>query len=110
MGLVLLMVCLLYGLAVHMQQRRILDRLAAQSEALRALESTFEALRAGALPLVSATLPPPLAEHAKNLVVVIDVAPAGVPYLFDVHAEARYLLAGEPRVRSLDSLIWSPPS
>lgn len=108
-ALLLLTTCLLLALGLHMQQRRILDRLAAQGEALRALEGAMEALRAGALPLASATVPELASGEARGLVVTIEVAGTEVPSLFDVRAEARFLVAGEPHSRQIETLIWSPP-
>lgn len=108
-ALLLLTSCLFLALALHMQQRRILDRLAAQGEALRALEGTMEALRAGALPLATGTVPEFAYGDAKGLVVTIDVTDTEVPSLFEVRAEARFLVAGEPHSRQLETLIWSPP-
>ena len=46
-ALLVLTLCLFLALGLHLQQRRILSRLQAQGEALRALEGTIEALRAG---------------------------------------------------------------
>ena len=105
-GLGLLMLCLLGGLAVHLQQRRVLDRLAGQGAALRALEATFEALRAGALPLASG---PVAGFGSGGIAVVLDVQPSDVPALFAVRAEARYTAAGEEHAQALASLFWSPP-
>ena len=100
------MLCLLGGLAVHLQQRRVLDRLAGQGAALRALEATFEALRAGALPLASG---PVVGFGSGGISVVLDVQPTDVPALFAVRAEARYTVAGEEHAQALASLFWSPP-
>ena len=101
------MLCLLSGLAVHLQQRRVLDRLAGQGAALRALEATFEALRSGALPLASG----PVAGFAGSggVTLVLEVTPADVPGLWNVRAEARYTVAGEAHAQALASLFWSPP-
>ena len=100
------MLCLLGGLTVHLQQKRVLDRLAGQGNALRALEATFEALRSGALPLV----PGPVVGFGASdgVAVVLDVQPTDVPALFAVRAEARYLVAGEEHMQALASLVWSP--
>ena len=108
-ALLILTLCLFLALGLHMQQRRILDRLAAQGEALRALEGTLEALRAGAVPLASGTVPGFAYSEAKGLVVTLEVTNTDVPALFDVRAEARFLVAGEPHSRQLETLIWSPP-
>ncbi len=101
------MLCLLGGLAVHLQQRRVLDRLAGQGAALRALEATFEALRAGALPLASG----PIEGFAASggMAILLDVQPTDVPALLAVRAEARYTVAGEEHAQALASLFWSPP-
>lgn len=100
------MLCLLGGLAIHLQQRRVLDRLSGQGAALRALEATFEALRGGALPLASG----PVAGFASDgVTVVLDVQPTDVPALLAVRAEAHYTVAGEEHAQALASLFWSPP-
>ena len=81
----------------------------AEEEAPRALEGTIEALRAGAIPLESETVPAPFATDAHGLVVTLVVTGTDVPALFDVKAEARFVVAGEPRRRGLETLIWAPP-
>ncbi|MEO8503009.1 MAG: prepilin-type N-terminal cleavage/methylation domain-containing protein [Acidobacteriota bacterium] len=108
-ALLVLTLCLFLALGLHLQQRRILSRLAAQGEALRALEGTIEALRAGAIPLESETVPAPFATDAHGLVVTVVVTGTDVSALFDVKAEARFVVAGEPRRRGLETLIWAPP-
>jgi hypothetical protein len=102
----LLMVCLLGGLAVHVASRRVIDRVEAQGAALRALESTLEALRAGALPLASG---PVERGAADGIAIDLQVTPSDeVPALVAVRLEARYVVAGEEHRQALSSMFWTP--
>lgn len=107
-AIALLMLCLLGGLAIHLQQRRVLDRLAAQAAALHALEATFEAMRVGAVPFANGPVAAP-GIVPPGIAVMLDVQAADVPHLFAVRAEARYLVAGEPRTQALSTMLWSSP-
>lgn len=105
-ALFLLTLTLLLGLGLVLQHPRIVRRLDAQREALHSLEATLEALRAGALPLASQDLPP-VGRHRMTLSVRIE--PAGYPPgLYRVEVRARYLVAGQPREQSVESLLWRP--
>src|SRR5205807_988666 len=53
-ALVIIGVALLLGMGLLLQQPRVLHRIDAQRQALRAIESTIESLRAGLLPLEDA--------------------------------------------------------
>src|SRR6478672_4903001 len=88
----LLMLCLLCGLAVHLAERRVVDRVEAQGQALGALEGALEELRAGALPLTSGELS---RSADGRLTIVLEVSPTDVPALLAVRLEARYTVAGE---------------
>lgn len=106
-ALALLTLTLLLGLGLVLQHPRIIRRLDAQREALHTLEATLEALRAGALPLASQSLPP---VGPRRLTLSIQVAPEGYPPgLYRVHVQARYLIEGRSRVRSVETLLWRPP-
>lgn len=105
-ALLLLMVALLLGLALVLEQPRLLRRLDGQLFALEALEATMEALRVGALPLVSTELPATETRPAR----FIEVTPDDVrPHLFRVQVRVRYVVLGRLQERRLETLIWSPP-
>lgn len=105
-ALLLLMVALLLGLALVLEQPRVARRLDGQLAALEALETTVEALRVGVLPLVSTELPATEVRPAR----FIEVTPDGVrPHLFRVQVRVRYVVLGRTLERRLETLIWSPP-
>jgi prepilin-type N-terminal cleavage/methylation domain-containing protein len=105
-ALFLLTLTLLLGLGLVLQHPRIVRRLDAQREALHTMEATLEALRAGALPLASQDLPP-VGRHRMAL--SVRIAPAGdPPGLYRVEVRARYLVEGQPRERTVESLLWRP--
>jgi prepilin-type N-terminal cleavage/methylation domain-containing protein len=105
-ALALLTLTLLLGLGLVLQHPRIVRRLDAQREALHAMEAALEALRAGALPLVSQDLPP-VGLHRTALTVRIE--PAGSPPgLYRVEVRARYQVEGQTRERKVESLVWRP--
>jgi hypothetical protein len=90
-----------------LQHPRIVRRLDAQREALHTLEATVEALRAGALPLASQTLPP---VGPRKLALSIQVAPEGYPPgLFHVQVRAAWQIEGQPRERAVETLVWRYP-
>jgi prepilin-type N-terminal cleavage/methylation domain-containing protein len=106
-ALVLLTLALLLGLGLVLQQPRIVRRLDAQREALHSIEATLEALRAGALPPVSQDLPP---VGPRRMALSIRITPEGYPPgLYRVRVSARYLIEGQSRERSVESLLWRPP-
>lgn len=105
-ALLLLMVALLLGLALVLEQPRVVRRLDGQLTALEALETTVEALRVGVLPLVSTQLPATETRPAR----FIEVTPDAVrPHLFQVQVRVRYVVLGRSQERRLETLIWSPP-
>ena len=106
-ALVLLTLALLLGLGLVLQHPRIVRRLDAQREAIHSLEATLEALRAGALPLESRVLPP---VGPRRMALSIQIAPEGYPPgLYRVRVSAHYLVEGQPRERSVETLLWRPP-
>lgn len=105
-ALVLLTLTLLLGLGLVLQHPRIVRRLDAQREALHMLEGALEALRAGALPLVPQELPPTGPHHMS---ISIEVEPTGSPPgLYKVDVRVGYLVDGQPRERSVETLVWRP--
>jgi prepilin-type N-terminal cleavage/methylation domain-containing protein len=106
-ALALLTLALLLGLSLVLQHPRIVRRLDAQREAIHTLEATLELLRARALPLTSQTLRP---GGPRKLALSIQVTPEGYPPgLYRVQVRAAYQVGGEPRERSVETLLWRYP-
>lgn len=105
-ALLLLMVALLLGLALVLEQPRVVRRLDGQRQALAALETTVEALRVGALPLVTSELPASDSWPERGIEVTPD---ATRPHLFRVQVRVRYVVLGRLHERDLETLVWSPP-
>jgi type II secretory pathway pseudopilin PulG len=111
-ALLILELALLMGLALLLEQPRIVRRLDRQRQTIRSLESTLELVRAGLVPLQSgrvelwlaaAGAPPPL-----DTSLWLEVEPASPPGLFHVKVQARYVAAGRLRTREVETLVWSP--
>lgn len=82
-------------------------RLAARDEAVHALEARLEDLRAGLIPLSSASFQVP-ATSATDLKITLDVAPTSPRDLYRVEATARWKVRGRPAAQRLTTLIWRP--
>jgi prepilin-type N-terminal cleavage/methylation domain-containing protein len=113
-ALAVLGVALLMGLALVLQHPRIVKRTDGERQAYRALESTLEAVRAGAVPLASSRLdgfatavgtPAP-----KDLTVWMEVAPTELPGLYQVALRATYTVLREKHEKRLQTLVWRPPT
>jgi len=113
-ALVLLGVALLLGMELLLQNPRVVRRLDGERQAFRALESTLEAVRAGAIPLVTSDLggfstavgsPAP-----KDPAISMQVDPAGLPGLFQVTLRATYTMDQRKVQKELQTLVWSPPT
>jgi|SRR6185295_18255769 len=110
-ALVIIGVALLLGMALLLQQPRVLHRIDAQRQALRAIESTIEALRAGLLPLEDAEYDgyntAVGASPAKGMTVDVAIEPSpDTPNLYKVHVEAHYKVAGQAKTRAVDTYLW----
>src|SRR3954447_16733309 len=112
-ALALLGVALLLGMELLLQNPRVVRRLDGERQAFRALESTLEAVRAGAIPLVTSDLggfstavgsPAP-----KDLAISMQVDPAGLPGLVQVTLRATYTMDQKKVQKELQTLVWSPP-
>ncbi len=102
----IVMIALLMGMGLVAQQPGIQRRLQAQREALHGLEGTLEALRAGALPLASQRI-----DAAGDRTIWVDVGPAGhPPGLYRVSVRTLWRIEGKVRERSIETLIWRPPT
>ena len=113
-ALVLLGVALLLGMELLLQNPRIVRRLDGERQAFRAMESTLEAVRAGAIPLTSSDLgrystavglPAP-----EDLAISMQVDPAGLPGLFQVTLRATYTVDQRKIQKELQTMVWSPPA
>ncbi len=112
-ALAILSVAMLMGMALVLQNPRIVRRTDAERQAFRAMESTLEAVRGGVIPLQTSTLedfvtivgtPAP-----KDLSIVMLVAPTELPGLFDVSLAASYKVEAKTHVKRLRTMVWSPP-
>jgi len=112
-ALVLLGVALLLGMELLLQNPRVVRRLDGERQAFRAMESTLEAVRAGAIPLMTSDLggfstavgaPAP-----KDLAISMQVDPTGLPGLFQITLRATYTADRKKVQKELQSMIWSPP-
>jgi prepilin-type N-terminal cleavage/methylation domain-containing protein len=112
-ALVLLGVALLLGMELLLQNPRVVRRLDGERQAFRAMESTLEAVRAGAIPLMTSGLggfstavgsPAP-----KDLAISMQVDPTGLPGLFQVTLRATYTADRKKVQKELQSMVWSPP-
>jgi prepilin-type N-terminal cleavage/methylation domain-containing protein len=106
-------VALLGGIALVVQQPRVVKRIDAERQAVRALEWTLESLRAGLIPLQSEDLQgfvdsTVVGAPAPDLRVSVDVSPGAVAGLYEASLVARYTVLGQPRQRRLRTLFWRP--
>jgi prepilin-type N-terminal cleavage/methylation domain-containing protein len=119
-ALAILSVAMLMGMALMLQNPRIVRRTDAERQAFRAMESTLEAVRGGVIPLQ--TIPPQAltlddfvtavgTPVPKDLDLSIEmvVAPTELPGLFDVSLEASYTVEQRKHVKRLRTMVWSPP-
>ncbi|HEV8581615.1 MAG TPA: type II secretion system protein [Thermoanaerobaculia bacterium] len=113
-ALTILGIALLLGMALVLQNPRIVRRANDERQAFRAMESTLEAVRAGAIPLQTSVLdgfvtavgtPAP-----KDLTIEMQVDPTTTPGLYNVTLSARYSFARQRVVKRLRTMVWSPPS
>jgi prepilin-type N-terminal cleavage/methylation domain-containing protein len=110
-ALTLIAIALLLGVALLLQQPRVVRRVDAERAAMRAIEATLESIRAGTVPLASERLegfalqgdsaPPDLA-------VGVEVVPADQPSLYQVTLSATYTIYGRPVLKRVDTLVWHP--
>lgn len=102
----IVMIALLMGMGLVAQQPGIQRRLEAQREAIHGLEGTLEALRAGALPLASQRIDAP-----GDRTIWVDVQPAShPPGLYRISLRVLWRIEGKVRERSIETLIWRPPT
>ena len=111
-ALLVLALAMFLGYGFIMRQPQVTQRLDAGEEALRALESSLETLRAGAIPLESGMLLPVIAyppvATADDLLVDLQVDPTETPGLYVVSLEARYRVGRAIHRKQVRSMVWSP--
>lgn len=114
-ALVLVGTALLMGMGLALQNPRIVRRMDSERQAFRAMESTLEAVRAGAIPLETSKLDgfvtavgTPAPKDLKIYMQVDEPADAP-PGLFQVTLRARYEVEGRKIEKMLRTLVWSPP-
>lgn len=113
-ALAILGVAMLLGMALVLQNPRIVRRTDAERQAFRAMESTLEAVRAGVIPLQTSQLdgfvtavgtPAP-----KDLLIDMEVVPTELQGLFEVSLSASYRVERRTIVKRLRTMVWSPPA
>lgn len=114
-ALLLLSVALFLGLALVLENPRVVRRVDASRTALRAMEATVESLRAGSIPLIPfQTLQVDTSRletgrpAVSNMVVLLEVTPAGVADLYQVSLRARYSVLGQPLEKHMETMVWRP--
>jgi prepilin-type N-terminal cleavage/methylation domain-containing protein len=111
-ALAILSMVLLVGAALLLAEPRVVRRIDVDRQALRAVESTLEALRAGALPLQSERLDgfatAAGAPAPAGLTLQLDVTPEGLPGLYRAALLARFPVAGRIVERRVETLVWRP--
>jgi type II secretory pathway pseudopilin PulG len=106
LGFAILMSSLLLGTGP-----RAARRLEAKREALGALENALEGVRAGAIPLEGGKISVPLGPRplcAGDLQVALDVRPTETAGLYEVVADARYVVLRKSEHRGLTTMVWAP--
>ncbi|MBV8201359.1 MAG: prepilin-type N-terminal cleavage/methylation domain-containing protein [Acidobacteria bacterium] len=110
----ILSVALLAGMALVLQQPRVVKRIDAERQAVQVMEWTIEEMRAGLIPLqstadvgwsVGAFV---AGSPAPDLKVAVAVAPAATPGLFNVVLVARYKVYGYLHQRRLQTMVFRP--
>src|SRR3954451_8239543 len=93
-GLAILGVALLLGMALVIQLPRDIRRLDAERQAMRAMEASLEAMRAGILPVEDSELSGFItlagAPAARDLKITVPVSPTERPGLYQVTLTAHY--------------------
>lgn len=100
-------VALLLGLSLFWQYEIGMERLAAQQEALQALDNSHEALRSGLLPLRSGPLPG-WGSSTAGMAVSLEVKPTSRADLMDVTLTVDYTVRGKPVRRTLQTEVYEP--
>jgi type II secretory pathway pseudopilin PulG len=111
-AVVIIMVALLMGVALLLQQPRAVKRIDAERAAVRALEATLESLRAGTVPLTTEVLEgfytAPSEQEPPDLSVQVTVTPTLPTGLYQVRLRASYSVLGSHLAKQVDTLVWQP--
>ncbi len=110
-GLALLGIATLLGLAAIAQSQLAIERLEARHRALAEIEAALESVRSGALPLGSGVVGPvldPTPGRERGLLVHLEVEESATLSLFRVAAIARWSLRGRPQVSRVETLVFRP--
>lgn len=110
----ILIVVLLSGIALVLQQPRVVRRLDAERQAVAVMEWTIEEMRAGLIPVVStpnvgwSVSSFVVGSPAPDLKIAVVVVPGETTGLYQVTLMARYTVYGQARSRRLQTMIWQP--
>jgi prepilin-type N-terminal cleavage/methylation domain-containing protein len=113
-ALSILTVALLAGMALVLQQPRVVRRIDAERQAVQVMEWTVEEMRAGLIPMqstvdvgwsVSSFV---VGSPAPDLKIAVAVVPVGTPGLFRVVVVAKYTVYGYLHERLLQTMIFRP--
>jgi prepilin-type N-terminal cleavage/methylation domain-containing protein len=110
-ALTIIAVALLLGMALLLQQPRVVKRVDAERAAMHAVEATLESIRAGTVPLATQQLQGFGAggdSSPPDLTVDVVVSPAGSPSLYQVSLRASYTIYGHLVGKQVDTLVWRP--
>lgn len=110
-GLAILGVALLLGMALVIQLPRDVRRLDAERQAMRAMEATLEGMRAGTLPVQNSQLSEFItlagAPTARDLKIDVLVTPTTRPGLYQVTLTAHYSVLNSQHTKQLQALFRS---
>lgn len=110
-ALTVLGVALLLGMALVIQLPRDVRRLDAERQAMRAMEASLEAMRAGALPVQNSELTGFItlagAPAARDLGITVAVSPTDRPGLYQVTLTAHYSVLNTKHKKQLQALFRS---
>jgi len=108
----ILIVALLAGIALVLQQPRVARRIDAERQAVRVMEWTLEEMRAGIIPLQStpdvgwSVRSFVIGSPAPDLKIAVDVLPSGTAGLYEIAVVATYTVYGHRHRRQLQTMIW----
>ena len=111
LALLLVMMALLLGHRFAIELPGTIKRLQAGNEAMLAIESALETVRAGSIPLEDGVLAPPVAypfpgSSTKDMALFLDVEPTATVGLYEVTVEARYVVGQRILRRRVQTLAW----
>ena len=102
---------LMLVMALLAHEARLVAAAPAQRRAFHALEAVLEGVRAGGLPLATATFldaEPPWVPLPPRATLWLDVRPTEVEDLWELEATIRYRAGRDLQRRSLTTRVWRP--